>query len=181
MNKHTGSIARASKALDISSVRNKVAIFSVLSVIILYVPTVISSQVVTGSLVNMTLVLATFLIGPYIALLLGVMPSSLALLSGLLPAPLAPMIPFIIAGNAILIGTYHFLGEKRMEISILTAALFKFVFLFASGYMLSQFIFESERFSILIASMFGWTQLFTAIIGGSLAYIILTALKRRYH
>ncbi len=158
--------------------REKVASFSILAILALYLPTVISSQIITGTLVNMTLVLATFLIGPYVALLLGAIPSSLALLSGLLPLPLAPMVPFIIAGNAILVGTYHLLRNKNFIISIFTAGFLKFLFLFASGYAISQLILKSEQIAVMVASVFGWTQLLTAILGGSLAFMVLLAIKR---
>lgn len=158
--------------------REKTLTFSVLAVLVLYLPTVISSQIITGTLVNMTLILATLLIGPYVAIVLGLMPSGLALLSGLLPLPLAPMIPFIIIGNIILIGVYHYLGEKNFIASIFTAAFLKFLFLFSTGYILGAMLLNSEQASVMIASVFGWTQLLTAILGGFSAFLVLSILRK---
>lgn len=157
--------------------RKNVLTFVGLAVMTVYLPTVIHSQVITGSLVNMSLILATFLLGPSVAIVLAFLPSSFAFLSGLLPALLIPLIPFIIASNIILIKTYSYFGKKKFVNSIFVASLLKFVFLFGSGYILSTFIFQSQQVSTLVSTMFGWTQFVTAIIGGVLAFAVLALFK----
>ena len=69
----------------------------------------IHSQWLTGPIVNMALILAVFIIGIRGALLIGILPSTIALGTGLLPTVLAPMIPFIIISNFLLIGGFKFL------------------------------------------------------------------------
>jgi hypothetical protein len=63
----------------------------------------IHSQWITGPIVNVALILSVFLIGVRGAVLIGLLPSTIGLGSGLLPAVLAPMIPFIIISNIILV------------------------------------------------------------------------------
>ncbi len=157
--------------------KKKVLIFSVLTAVIVYLPTVITSQIVTGSLINATLIVTTFLLGPSVAILLALMPSSFAFLSGLLPAPLLPLIPFIITSNIILIKTYSYFGKKKFINSIFIASFLKFIFLFASGFVLSSFLFSDQNITTLISTMFGMTQFVTAFIGGLLALAVLGLTK----
>ena len=158
-------------------VKEKILIFSALTILTVYLPTVIHSQPVTGSLVNMSLILAVFLIGPLEAVLLGLMPSVFALASGLLPWVLAPMMPFIMAGNAILVGIYYYLGRKNFGLAIAAAAFGKFLFLYAMANLLIN-ILPSGRQILPLASMMGWAQFLTAVTGGVLAYIILFFIKK---
>jgi hypothetical protein len=169
------------KTLNLNNIilnKRKIIIFSFLTAVVIYLPTVITSQIVTGSIVNTTLILTTFLLGPSIAILLSLMPSSFAFLSGLLPTPLLPLVPFIITGNIILIKTYTYFGKKKFINSIVIASFLKFIFLFASGFLLSSFFFTDLKVITLISSMFGWTQLITAVIGGLLALNILGLIKK---
>lgn len=160
-----------------SKIREKILIFSVLAVLAAYLPTIIHSQPVTGSLINMSLVSAVFLIGPLGAVLLGLMPSVFALASGLLPWALAPMMPFIVAGNAILVVVYHYLGRKNFVLAIIAAAFGKFLFLYAMANLLIN-VLPSGRQILPLASMMGWAQFLTAVTGGILAYIVLFFVKK---
>jgi hypothetical protein len=160
-----------------SKIKEKILIVITLSALTAYLPTAIHNQFITGPLVNMSLILAVFLIGPYEAVFLGLIPSVLALVSGLLPAALAPAVPFIMISNAILIGVYHYLGKKNFGISIFTAAFLKFLFLYlVTGLLVSYFV--AGTASVSLAAMFGWVQLATAIVGGLLAFVILVFMRR---
>ncbi len=159
-------------------VKEKILVFSLLSVLAVYLPTIIHSQPITGSLVNMALVLAVFLLGPFTAVLLAVMPSFFALASGLLPLPLLPMLPFIITGNVILICVYHYLGRKNFFLVAIVAALCKFSFLYVSAGLLISFLPEGKQMMPLV-SMMSWTQLLTALSGGMLAYAVLSFVKKK--
>ena len=55
---------------------------------------------------NAVLIIAAVLLSPFEAVLIGLVPSAVALSSGLLPLALAPMVPFIMIGNAILVGVF---------------------------------------------------------------------------
>lgn len=159
-------------------VREKVITFSILAVFVVYLPTLIHSQIITGTLINMSLILATFLIGPYVAVILGLMPSSFALLSGLLPFPLASIVPFIIISNIILIFTYYYLGKKMFIFSIFTAGFLKFAFLSTSTYFILSIIMKNKQLTATVSNMFGFTQILTAIIGGVIAYAVLFTMKK---
>jgi len=165
------------KILSSLKVKEKVFIFSALAILTVYLPTIIHSQPVTGSLVNMSLVLAVFLIGPLEALLLGLMPSVFALASGLLPLPLTPMVPFIMAGNAILVVIYYYLGRKHFGLAIIAAAFGKFLFLYAIASLLINFLPHSKQM-LAFVSMMGWAQFMTAVTGGVLAYLMLFFIKK---
>lgn len=163
---------------SVSNIARKILIFSVLAVLSAFLPTVIHSQMITGPLVNMAIILAVFLIGPLEAVFLGLMPSVLALTSGLLPLPLAPMVPFIMVSNALMVGVYHYLGKDKFAISIIVASFLKFLFLFGIFTFLSGFLLNGKIIPAL-ALMMGWPQFITAILGGILARLILSFAKKR--
>ncbi|MDD2731115.1 MAG: hypothetical protein PHW33_03265 [Candidatus Portnoybacteria bacterium] len=160
-----------------AKIRTKALIFLALTVLAAYLPTIIHQQLITGPLVNMSLILAVFLVGPFEALVLGLLPSVFALTSGLLPLPLAPIVPFIMIGNAILVAVYHYLGKKRFVISIAIAGLLKFAFLYGTASLLAKFLFSGKAMPNLMAMM-GWAQFFTAVLGGLMAYAILFSVKK---
>lgn len=165
------------KALNLLGVKEKITIFSLLMVLTLCFPIFINFQPVTGSLVNMSLTLAVFLLGLRAALLLALIPSFFALASGLLPPFATPMVPFIIISNIILIFIYYYLGKKRFGLAILTAGFSKFLFLYLTSNLLMGFLINSKLIHSL-AAMMGWIQLFTAVAGGIMAYIVLLVIKK---
>ena len=64
-------------------------------------PVLFKQQYITGPIVNATLIIGVVLLGGRDALLVGLLPSTIALGAGIISPVLAPMIPFIIVGNAI--------------------------------------------------------------------------------
>lgn len=160
-------------------IREKALTISILVALTAFLPIIIHSQFITGPIVNMSLILATFLIGPFEAAFLGLMPSVLALISGLLPMALAPIIPFIMISNAILIGTYHYFGKKNFRVSIFIASSLKFLFLYGvSNFIIT--ILLGNKVAPALVIMMGWPQLFTAVMGGILAYIILSFMRKNF-
>ncbi len=162
---------------SVSKIKTKMLIFSVLTFIAAFLPTFIHSQFITGPLVNMSLILATFLVGPFEAAFLGLMPSVMALTSGLLPLPLAPVVPFIMIGNAILVGVYYYFGRKKIGLSILAASFLKFLFLFGIVRLLAGALLSGKAINSAILMM-GWMQFFTAVAGGVLAYAVLSLVRK---
>jgi hypothetical protein len=132
----------------------------------------IKQQAVTGTLVNTVLFLAVVWLGFRNALWVCFIPSIFALSSGLLPAILAPFIPFIILSNAVLIGIFEVLRKKNFWLGIVSASFLKFTFLFLTGRLLISFLPE-RRLVQVISSMMTWPQLFTALFGGIITYIIV--------
>lgn len=134
-------------------------------------------QAITGTIVNATLFISTILLGYKAGIFVGITPSLIAFSLGLLPAPLAPMIPFIIISNILLVLTFSGLKNTNFWIKIATASTIKFIFLFATSSIVIKFWIAGEIGS-KIAIMMSWPQLLTALAGGVLAYSSLKLIKK---
>ena len=134
-------------------------------------------QAITGPIINATLFISTILLGIQAGVLIGLIPSLIALSVGLLPATLAPMIPFIVAGNTILVVVFNYLKEKNYWLAIVGASLLKFIFLFNTSSIVINLLFKKEVAS-KVAIMMSWPQLLTALAGGLIAYCFLKTFKK---
>jgi len=147
----------------------------VLAGIIFFAP-FLKNQMITGTLVNCILFMSVILMGRNTALGLCVFPSIISLATGLLPMAMAPVIPFIIISNMVLVLTFNFL-RKNQYLAVILSALFKFAFLFLT----SSFIISTLKMQ-KVAVMFSYPQFFTALAGGVLAILILKIINnnKRY-
>ena len=135
------------------------------------------NQFVAGPIVNATLLIATVLLGVRGGILIGLIPSTIALSTGLLPAVLAPMIPFIIVGNAILVVTFGYLRDKNYWLALVSGSILKFAFLFGtSGVVISLLL--NQKIASSVAMVMSWPQLATALAGGLVAYGFLRGIKK---
>jgi uncharacterized membrane protein len=164
-------------AMTKTVVGSKAAVFTLLLAISVVVPSLIHSQYITGPLVNAMLILAVVLLGPFEAVMIGIIPSAVALSSGLLPLPLAPMVPFIMISNAILIGLFAYLYKSHFSVGVIIGGLTKFAFLYAIVTWLMGTMLAEPLVSKL-AIMMGYPQFITALAGGLIAYIILKGIKK---
>ena len=139
-------------------------------------------QLITGSVINALLFLAVMTVGTASAALLGVFTPLTALVAGILAPALAPLVPFIMAANAILAGVFGLLAgtlpprEKsfftpRLGGAMLAAAVCKFAFLYAVTAWVISWL--HLRLPAAALAAFQLPQLYTAISGGILA--LLTA------
>jgi hypothetical protein len=138
------------------------------------------SQWVTGPIVNAALILSVYLVGVRGALLIGILPSTIALDTGLLPAVLAPMIPFIIISNTILVLVLD--GFKRSEkanywLGLFFASALKYLFLLVTSGVVIKLLLK-QSLAVKVAQMMSWPQFFTALLGGVLAWLALKLLRR---
>ncbi len=140
----------------------------------------IHNQFITGPIVNATLLIAVAVLGIRDGLLIGLIPSSIALGIGLLPPVLAPMIPFIIVGNAILVVTFGYLRHKNYWLGVVSGAVLKFAFLFGTSSIVTNLLLN-QQVAAKVAIMMSWPQLVTALAGGLLAYGFLQSTKRLSH
>ncbi len=140
----------------------EITYFAVLLFIASFAP-LLGNQLLTGSLVNAALFFAAYYLGFQAAVLISLIPSIIALSIGLLPAVLAPMVPFIMVGNIILVTTFHCLKE-RIWIAAFLASLLKFAFLFTASFVVAEIISKEEIVSRVL-TMMSWPQLFTALAG----------------
>lgn len=134
-------------------------------------------QMITGPVVNATLFIATVLLGTQSAILVGLIPSLIALTVGLLPPVLAPMVPFIMVGNTLLIIVFGSLRERDYWAGMVAASVLKFLFLFSTSSVVIDLLLKKEVVA-KVAMMMSWPQLFTALTGGLIAYLVLKGAKK---
>ena len=147
-----------------------IAQFSILLAIICVAP-LIKNQFITGTIVNASLLIATILLGLRGGLLLSLIPSIFSLSFGLLPLVMAPMIPFIIAGNMMLVLIFNLFKKDSYWKGVILGSLLKSSFLFLIAQLVIGF-FVKQQVAANIAVMMSWPQLITALLGGSLTYIL---------
>lgn len=144
--------------------------------VVVFLPSFIHQQAITGPIINAVLLLSAVVQGPSTAMMIGLVPSIAALSRGLLPLPLAPVVPFIMAANGIYIYVFSLLAKKSFAAAISTASLAKFIFLhFTSQFLLAQLL--PSQFVTPAAKMMSWPQLVTALAGGVIAWVVLQTLS----
>lgn len=149
---------------------------TILPILAFSIPLLISGpQLLTGSLVNTLLFIASDRRTNRNSLyILSLLPSLGALSNGLLFGKFTPylvfFIPFIWIGNMVLILSFDRVRSRMtFPFAIIIPSLFKTAILFLSAQILVRTHFAPNAF---ISSM-GAVQLITALIGGTLAYVLI--------
>ena len=140
-------------------------------------PAFIHQQFITGPIVNAILFASTIILGTEAAIMIGLIPSLIALSFGLLSPVLAPMVPFIMMSNALLVMIFGSLQKKNYWISMISAGVLKFLFLFATSSIVISLLLKKEV-ATKVAQMMSWPQLITAFMGGLIAFLIIKAIKK---
>jgi hypothetical protein len=156
--------------------KEPVLTLALLTGIALAAPVIFKQQYITGPIVNATLILGAALLGGRDALLIGLVPSTLALGAGIISPALAPMIPFIILGNAILVLTFAYLSRVNYWLGVVAGSLLKFIFLYATSTVVIRLL-MNEQAALAVTRTMNWPQLFTALAGGVLAFAILKIVR----
>jgi hypothetical protein len=152
-----------------------VAQFAGLVSMAMFLPYLVPVQWITGPIVNAILILTLLMFGFRNAIAIAVVPSLMALSGGLLPAILAPVVPFIMIGNMILILCVDWFynnfkdKEKGYWAGVIVGAAFKFLFLFVSVNIISGLLIKQEL-AVKVVQMMSWPQFYTAVIGGVIAW-----------
>jgi len=143
-------------------------------------------QPVTGPLINLVLILTVLLLDIKAAVLVGILTPLIALWRGQLPSILAPMVPFIMAGNAMLVILFG-LGKKISKNSrfrllfnlsgVAISSFIKFIIIYSSARLIIPLLFGIQ-FSEKILMMMALPQFITAIVGGIAALGIYNFLSR---
>ncbi|MFH1657084.1 MAG: ECF transporter S component [bacterium] len=137
-------------------------------------------QTITGPIVNATLFVSTMLLGSQAGILIGLIPSVIALSVGLLPPPLAPMVPFIMIGNTILVLIFDtFFRSGNYWLGVIAAGFLKFVFLFSASSVVINLLLKKE-IAQQVSMMMSWPQLITALAGGVLAFLFFKFYKANF-
>jgi hypothetical protein len=160
------------------------AVLTALLIVMQAVTASFGNTIVTGSIVNLILILSVMIAGLSSGLTVAVISPVIAKFLGI--GPLWMLIPFIVIGNIVLVFIWYFLGNrsfaKQMIVHIVTlvaAAVCKFLTLYvgivliAIPYLLNL----PEKQATTISGMFSIPQLFTALIGGVIATVMLPLLK----
>lgn len=168
LEKNTPSTAIVSQ----STLLTRVIIAGLILFVLIFLPTFIHQQMITGPLVNASLLLASVVLGPAEAMLLGLLPSTVALSRGLLPVALSAMVPFIMISNALYILVFDRFYKKTALGAVLIASTTKFLFLFTISQRILAVLLPAN-FLTKVASMMSWPQLITALIGGLIAHLII--------
>ena len=146
-------------------------------------------QLVTGSCVNAVLAAAALLIGPGAGIFIALVSPVFAFLLGI--APQLVTVPAIMAGNAALVVVLHFLGTAtpvwKKALAVIAASATKFLVLYAlvvkiicgtlSAGLMEQGLLKAPMLQALPV-MFSWPQLFTALIGCTLASVIVPIIQK---
>jgi len=131
-------------------------------------------QPVTGPVINALLFLATALVGPISAVLIGLCTPVIAFAFGIMP--FAPAVLVVMLGNASLALTYGILA-KRQLLAFGAAAIVKFAVMSAAVWYIVPGL-MGIKVPAKLAATLTTPQLFTALGGAVLAFIILKAIER---
>ena len=153
-------------------------------------------QLVTGSCVNAILAVTVLLCGMSSGVAVALLSPIFAFLLGI--APQLITVPAIMAGNTVFVVLLHLLadksgknwGKKIVAWAVSAAAKFAVLYLLvvqvicglASGVLLGQKLGDTVLLAPAmlqkLPAMFTWPQLFTALIGGGLALLVVPTLKK---
>lgn len=140
-------------------------------------------QLVTGSAVNLVLVLSTLAAGLQTGAEVAVLSPFLAFLLQIAPMPIV-LVPGVAVGNIVLVTAVHYgakglKGKASRYAAAGIAAVLKFaaLWLVMTKLLIPLAGLEEAKAAVLTAS-FTWPQLFTALIGGQLAATAAPRVKK---
>lgn len=139
------------------------------------------AQPIVGPLVNLVLILSAALVGTLSGVVIGCFTPLIASMVGILK--LAPMVPFIMIGNSILVILFNLVRKRiskgREYIGLVVAALGKFAFLaFSVRYLVILFM---PKVPSQVIAAFSLPQLYTALAGGIVAIIIMKLIPKSFY
>ena len=159
----------ATKTINVT--KTDITVFFILLAVVTLAPYT-RNQYISGTIVNCTLLIATATLGIRAGLLICIIPSTIALATGLLPVVLAPMIPFIILGNAAFIIVFDYLKKINFWLGSISGAVLKFGLLAGSISLVTHLI-TNKNTAAHVAYMMSWPQLVTSLAGCVVAFGIL--------
>lgn len=142
-------------------------------------------NIIVGSIVNLILIVSVMICGLVSGIAVAVISPVMAKFFGI--GPFFSLIPFIAAGNIILVFLWHFIGSRHTSskytayiIAMVSAAVAKFLVLYIGivKIALPLFLRLPEQQACVISNMFSVPQLITALTGGILALIMLPTLNK---
>lgn len=163
----------------------RTAVIIALLIVLQTATAALGSTIITGSVVNMLLIVSVMTCGIMSGLCVAVISPVMAKLIGI--GPLWSLIPFIVAGNMILVLIWHFAGNRHWRqkhtaqvIALAAAALAKFLILYVGIVQIAVPLLLGlpEPQAAVISNMFSLSQFLTALLGGGMALLVLPTLKK---
>lgn len=163
----------------------RTAMFIALLVILQVSTAPLGNIFITGSTVNLLLVVSVMTCGLMSGITVSLLSPIFAKLLGI--GPLWSLIPFIVLGNLALSMVWYFVTGKAKSnrlityiIAVAAAAITKFLVLYSGIVRLAVPILLRlpEKQAAVVSGMFSIPQLITALIGGAIATMILPVLQR---
>lgn len=147
-------------------------------------------QYVTGSMVNLVLILSVMLAGASSGLTVAALSPVFAFVLGIGPA-FPPLIPFIILGNVTLVLVWHFVAGRAKSdklvmlslVALVCGAVAKFAVLYIGVVKIAipLLLHLPEKQAAVLSASFSFPQLVTACIGGAIALLVLPVLRKALH
>ena len=141
------------------------------------------AQFVTGSVVNLMLILSVMTCGLPTGLTVSIFTPILPTVLGF--GPMWPIVPFIAAGNMALVTVWHFIGNRKIVntyvsygIAMVTGAVVKFLVLYFGVVQIAIPYILGLPVGNVLSIMFSYPQLITAAIGGVCAILLLPTLLK---
>lgn len=163
----------------------RTAVFIALLVVLQAATTALGNTMITGSVVNMLLIVSVMTCGMISGITVAVISPIMAKIIGI--GPLWSLIPFIVAGNITLVLIWHFIGNRHWGhkyssriAALVIAAVAKFLVLYFGIVKMAipLFLGLPQPQASIISNMFSIPQLITALLGGAVALLVLTPLRR---
>ena len=161
------------------------AIFIALLIVLQAATAPMGNVIITGTIVNMLLIVSVMTCGFASGFSVAIISPVIAKFFGI--GPLWILIPFIAAGNIVLILLWHFVGNQNIGhkyvayiTALITAATAKFFVLYIGIVKIAipLFLGLPEQQASVISHIFSISQLITALAGGIIATMILPTLKK---
>jgi len=146
-------------------------------------------QFVTGSLVNLILLISVFIVGIRSGIIVAALSNFLAFLVGMGPV-FIQIVPFVAVGNVLLVVIANLVRKHMTKgnvkdvlmsaAGLVAASIAKFLFLWLGLVMIALPFIPGikEQQIAMISAAFSWPQLVTALIGSALSMMIVPLLKR---
>jgi hypothetical protein len=163
----------------------RTAIFVALLIVLQAATASLGNVLITGSIVNLLLIVSVMTCGLASGFSVAVISPIIAKLIGI--GPLWVLIPFIAAGNVMLVLLWHFIGNRHIKqryaayiAALIAAAAGKFCVLYFGIVKIAVPLLLNlpEQQAKVISNMFSFTQLATALTGGVIAVMMLPSLKK---
>ncbi|MCL1890273.1 MAG: hypothetical protein FWF99_07235 [Desulfovibrionaceae bacterium] len=159
----------------------RTAVFIALLIVLQYVTVPLGNTLVTGAVVNLILIVAVMTCGIWSGLTVALTSPLLAFFFGI-GAVFFPVVPFVMAGNAILVTLWHHIGRLNIKgwliphmMALAAAAGAKCLWLY---FGIVRFAVPVLDFPKALVAAFGVSQLITACTGGALAIFVLPVLRK---